>query len=69
MSDTATTKAARHYPAGRPKVQPFARYEGTSAWRKDRRRARAYALFRAAVRASELRMAKGSEVDYLIFSR
>jgi hypothetical protein len=29
------------------KVPPFARYEGTSAWRKYRRRVRAYALSRA----------------------
>ena len=31
----------------RPKVPPFARYKGTSAWRKDRRRVRAYARFLA----------------------
>ena len=32
----------------RQKVPPFARYKGTSAWRKDRRRVREYARFRAA---------------------
>ncbi len=32
----------------RQKVPAFARYEGTSAWHKDRRRVRAYALFKAA---------------------
>lgn len=40
-------KTAR-YGAPRPKVPPFARYEGTSVWRKDRKRVRAYAQFRAA---------------------
>jgi hypothetical protein len=38
-------KTAR--PVARPKVPPFARYKGTSAWTKDRRRVRAYKLFRA----------------------
>ena len=50
MSDTAepaVSKTARHPDAKRQKVPPFARYEGTSAWRKDRRRAREYARFRA----------------------
>lgn len=53
MSDTPTpdaTKAARRFGAPRQKVAPFARYEGTSAWRKDRRRAREYARFRAAAK-------------------
>lgn len=53
MSDTSTpgpTKAKRRYGAPRQKVPPFARYKGTSAWRKDRRRVRAYAWFRAAVK-------------------
>lgn len=53
MSDTSTpgaTKAARHYGAPRQKVPPFARYEGTSAWRKNRRRAREYARFLAATK-------------------
>lgn len=35
----------------RPKVPPFARYKGTSAWRKDRRRVRAYARFKAQEKA------------------
>lgn len=49
MSDTAIPvppKAAR-FGKKRPKVPPFARYKGTSAWRKDRRRVREYARFRA----------------------
>ncbi len=50
MSDTSTPglpePARRRAP--RQKVPPFARYKGTSAWRKYRRRAREYALFRAA---------------------
>lgn len=51
MSDTPTSgpsEQARRYGAPRQKVPPFARYKGTSAWRKDRRRVRAYAWFRAA---------------------
>ena len=51
MSDTsapALTETARRFGAPRQKVAPFARYEGTSAWRKNRRRAREYARFRAA---------------------
>ncbi len=51
MSDTSTpapAKAARRFGAPRQKVAPFARYEGTSAWRKNRRRVREYARFRAA---------------------
>lgn len=44
MSDTPTTGPT---PAtrtrARPKVPPFARYKGTSAWRKNRVRVRAYA--------------------------
>ncbi len=53
MSDTPTsgpTEAARRFGAPRQKVPPFARYEGTSAWRKDRRRVREYARFRAAAK-------------------
>jgi len=51
MSDTpisGPTEAARRFGAPRQKVPPFARYEGTSAWRKNRRRVREYARFRAA---------------------
>ena len=53
MTDAPTPAqpgAARRFSAARPKVPPFARYEGTSAWRKDRRRVRAYARFQAAAR-------------------
>ena len=53
MSDTSTpgpAKAARRFGAPRQKVPPFARYEGTSAWTKNRRRAREYARFRAAAK-------------------
>ena len=49
MSDTPTPPAAkRRFALARPKVPPFARYKGTSAWRSDRRRVKAYNLFRAA---------------------
>ena len=47
-SDAGQSKAARYPGATRQKVPPFARYEGTSAWRKDRRRVREYNRFRAA---------------------
>lgn len=47
MSDTTKSTPPRR-PAKRQKVPAFARYEGTSAWHKDRRRMRAYALFKAA---------------------
>ena len=50
MNDAATSalpEAVSRRPAHRQKVPPFARYKGTSAWRKDRRRARAYARFLA----------------------
>lgn len=53
MSDTpapSTTKTASRFGAPRQKVPPFARYRGTSAWRKDRRRAHEYARFRAAAK-------------------
>ena len=42
--------AASRFGTPRPQVPAFARYVGTSAWRKDRRRARAYALFLAAAK-------------------
>jgi len=49
MSDIPSPPAAkRRFALARPKVPPFARYKGTSAWRKDRRRVKAYNLFRAA---------------------
>lgn len=47
MSDTPSLSKAARYGKPRPKVPAFARYEGTSAWRKYRRRVRAYARFRA----------------------
>jgi len=53
MSDNSNPglpEAARHFGAPRQKVPAFARYKGTSAWRKDRRRAREYARFRAAAK-------------------
>jgi len=56
MSDTSTpgaTKAVRRFGAPRQKVPPFARYEGTSAWRKNRRRAREYARFRAEAKRTD----------------
>ena len=49
MSDTTTLpRAASPYGKPRPKVPHFARFRGTSAWRKDRRRVKEYALFQAA---------------------
>jgi hypothetical protein len=45
MSDTPKPSHAKKDRAVHPKVPPFARYKGTSAWRKDRRRVRAYAWF------------------------
>ena len=56
MSDTSTpgpTGTARRFGAPRQKVPPFARYEGTSAWTKNRRRAREYARFRAAAKRAK----------------
>ncbi len=53
MNDTSNPgihEAVRRFEAPRQKVPAFARYVGTSAWRKDRRRAREYARFRAAAK-------------------
>jgi hypothetical protein len=53
MTDTAapaTPAPASRYAAARPKVPAFARFKGTSAWKKDPRRARAYAAFLAAAK-------------------
>ena len=50
MGDTSNPSlpdAVRRFGAPRQKVPPFARFKGTSAWHKDRRRAREYARFRA----------------------
>ena len=54
MADTPHADPAQPTHRPRPKVPPFARYKGTSAWRKDRKRVRAYALFLAAEKKSEL---------------
>ena len=56
MTDaTATTDASTptkpSYGKPRQKTAPFARFKGTSAWRKDRRKVRAYAMFKAAEKA------------------
>ena len=52
MSDTpaSTPSKAERYGARRQKVPAFARYEGTSAWTKYRRRVREYARFKAAAK-------------------
>lgn len=53
MTDTANpgvSKAELRFGPSRPKVPPFARFVGTSAWRKDRRRAREYARYLAALK-------------------
>lgn len=53
MNDIKTGTQAEtkpRYGKPRPKVPPFARYVGTSAWRSDRRRAHAYALYKAALK-------------------
>jgi len=51
MTDTPTPtipSAVSKYGPPRQKVPPFARYKGTSAWRKYRGRVREYAKFLAA---------------------
>ncbi len=48
MTDASANPKPSRFANARPKVAPFARYKGTSAWRKDRKRVRAYALFLAA---------------------
>ena len=56
MSDIPTPghpEPAHRYGTPRPKVPPFARFRGTSAWHKDRRRAREYARFRAAAKQAK----------------
>lgn len=53
MSDTETPAQPAARSRARPKVAPFARYKGTSAWRKDRRRVRAYALFLATTKTTK----------------
>ena len=58
MSDTPTRrpKYPVRFGTTRPKVAPFSRYRGTSAWRHDKVRVRAYyahlaAMQRAAIAA------------------
>ncbi len=46
---TANTKPT--YPPTKQKVLPFARYAGTSAWRKYKDRVREYAHYRASLAA------------------
>ena len=55
MSETSTPDAAKPARFGnkRSKVPAFARFEETSAWKKYRGRARAYARFRAAARLAD----------------
>ena len=49
-----TTKPT--YSASKQKVEPFARFKGTSAWHQYRNRAHAYARYKAALaRASQHR--------------
>ena len=53
MSDTTTTptrSGARRFGAPGQKIPPFARYEGTSAWRKNRARVREYYRYLDAVK-------------------
>lgn len=52
MSDPSPSSLPEAAPSRRKaqKVPPFARYKGTSAWRKDRKRAREYARFLAAAK-------------------
>jgi hypothetical protein len=50
MTD-ATTPARKRAP--RQKVPAFARYEGTSAWKKDRKKVRAYAIFKEAAQKAD----------------
>ncbi len=55
MNDTPTPEipqAATRRPASKQKVPPFARFKGTSAWRKDRNRAREYAQYLASADAA-----------------
>ncbi len=52
-SPSSLPEAAPSLRKVRQKVPPFARYKGTSAWRKDRRRAREYARFLAAAKQAD----------------
>ena len=59
MIDAAADTKPSRLANPRPKVAPFARYRGTSAWRKDRKRVRAYALFLAAANHAPKAVPKG----------
>ncbi|MGI4953135.1 MAG: hypothetical protein ACRYGM_15130 [Janthinobacterium lividum] len=54
MSDTTSpaaeslAKSELRFGKPRPKVEPFARYRGTSVWRQYRNRVREYNAYRAA---------------------
>ena len=52
MNDKSPQSKTERYGTPRQKVPAFARYEGTSAFRIDRRRAREYARFKAAQKAA-----------------
>ena len=47
MSDVTKQTKTERYGAKRPKVPAFARYEGTSVWRSNKKRVRAFYLFKA----------------------
>ncbi len=50
MNDTSKpVRTADSRSIARPKVPAFARYEGTSVWRSDRKRVKAYAMHKAAL--------------------
>ncbi len=53
MPSHATGNPARRFGAPGQKVPPFARFKGTSAWRKYRKRAREYAVFQAALKQAK----------------
>ena len=52
MSDNVPTAARKDYGQKRPKVPAFARYEGTSAWRSNKRRVREYYAHLAAQKSA-----------------
>ena len=59
MSDTPTpatdtvAKTELRFGKPRPKVEPFARYRGTSAWRKYRNRVREFYAYKAKLAAGQ----------------
>lgn len=53
MSDaTPPIETENRFGLKRPKVPPFARYKGTSAWRKYKVRVKEYAAYRAKTKAA-----------------